>query len=805
MTAEPRLDRWRRVYLLAQTVLEYPSEQRRSAAERVCDTHPELFDSVWDLVCRSGDEHNEFLSEPIVAPLAATLAPGSRLGPYEILRELGRGGMGQVLLARRADGLFEKLVAIKVVNFADEALRERLRRERQILARLEHPCIARLLDGGESADGSPYLTMEYVEGIELNKYVRQQGLPLEGRLRLFLQICSAVEYAHERQVAHRDLKPSNILVTGDGAVRLLDFGIAKVLSTHAASRTNLTIAGTRQMTPAYASPEQVSGKDSITHKTDIYSLGVVLFELITGQLPYDLTGKTPLEAMRIVADHPPRRPSTLSKEASADLDAITSLALEKEPARRYQSAGDLRRDVERYLQGFAVAARGLSSRNRISKYFRRNAKGLVIAAAAALFIAMAGASALWQQRRADSMADEVHRFAQSTLQTYRTLAAMPDSMDLRAQIAEDATRHLEQLYAQAPTSTRLADEVAQAYRLLSEVQGSGPQHMGDFAAARRSIDRAIEIRSALLARHPDDAALKFEYARDLSRRAAIDTFSDDPRYVATSTEAEHAFDALPADWLSRAEVKFELTSVLGVRSWVHSATGHTDLALATEYRRLKVAESVSSPDERNLREIMLVGDGHLRISVYLYEMNRQQESVAEARKALDLLRAGEPLLRDATAQVRRKYRFQLGATLKGVGKPEVILGHHLAAAAILGEAARACDELWQIDRKDRVSWNCVQESLLWQARALQMAGRMVEASRAADQYLTSTLEAYRETKPGADASAMDTEFFRQGSDWGLPLSPATRTRFRAFLTQIPPAISGRNWETVHLVSKRWLN
>jgi serine/threonine protein kinase len=323
---------------------------------------------------------------------------GRRLGPFEILREIGRGGMGTVYLARRADDLFQQQVAIKVVTpetSGAEVIR-RFYQEREILASLQHPNIARIYDGGSTEEGWPYFVLEYVEGEPINCYCDEHKLNVTERLMLFEQVCAAVEYAHQRFVVHRDLKPSNVLVTKDGTAKLLDFGIAKLLKGPGTETTSLqTRTGLQLMTPEYASPEQVKG-EPITTATDVYALGVVLYELLTGHRPYRLKSRLVHEILRVICDEEPTRPSTviiersgdtspveisrcrettpagLQRELSGELDAILLKSLQKDPKDRYRSAEQFREDINHHRNDLPIKARSPSTIHRYWQMARRH-------------------------------------------------------------------------------------------------------------------------------------------------------------------------------------------------------------------------------------------------------------------------------------------------------------------------------------------------------------------------------------------------------------------------------------------------
>jgi eukaryotic-like serine/threonine-protein kinase len=384
-------ERWRRVRALFEAAVEQdPGEWPLFVAT--------ADDDVRELLARllAADRTAEPLLDRAPDQLAADLLPDSeplpdRIGKYRIVRLLGRGGMGQVLLGRRDDGTYDQEVAIKLVRrgMDSEDVLRRFRAERQILASLAHPNIATLLDGGIATDGRPYFVLEFVPGSPITAYCEAHAQPLDARLRLFATACSAVQRAHERGVVHRDLKPSNIFVAeavspAEGMVKLLDFGIAKLLS---ADGLNLTAArthtGTRLMTPEYASPEQFRG-NHVGPASDVYSLGLILYELVTGRRPYDPTGLPPAEVERLVCDTPPPRPAREGKRLPAALQAIVLMALRKEPERRYATGGELGDDVRRYLRQEAVRARDDSITYRAGTFVRRRTTALALAVAAAV-------------------------------------------------------------------------------------------------------------------------------------------------------------------------------------------------------------------------------------------------------------------------------------------------------------------------------------------------------------------------------------------------------------------------------------
>jgi len=309
---------------------------------------------------------------------------GTRVGPYRIESILGHGGMGAVYRAARDDGEFQQVVAIKLVRAAAQSpeTMQRFRQERQILARLSHPNIARLLDGGSTDQGVPYLVMEFIAGEPITVWCRQRKLDIDGRLGLWIDVCNAVDFANKHAVVHRDLKPGNILVTAEGVPKLLDFGIAKIVSDEGPT-AGRTVAGLRVMTPEYAAPEQVLG-EPVTAAADVYALGLCLYELLTGKPAQSVTDLSPATVERVVCREEPPSPATLRPELSGDLDNIVRMAIRKEPERRYASAGDLGGDIRRYLDGRPVTARPDTISYRASKFLKRNRTAAVAVAAAVL-------------------------------------------------------------------------------------------------------------------------------------------------------------------------------------------------------------------------------------------------------------------------------------------------------------------------------------------------------------------------------------------------------------------------------------
>jgi tetratricopeptide (TPR) repeat protein/tRNA A-37 threonylcarbamoyl transferase component Bud32 len=506
-------DRFQRCEELFHAALALEGAAREAFLEEACATDRGLRAEVERLLsahARAGD----FIGSPAVAPPATWAGAeewaGRRIGPYSIVRELGRGGMGAVYLAERADGQYQHRVALKLIKrgMDTEQVLTRFRSERQILASLDHPNIARLLDGGSTDQGLPFFAMEYIDGEPIDTYAGRAGLSVEDRLRLFLQVCGAVAYAHQNLVIHRDIKPLNILVTSEGTPKLLDFGIAKVL--HPGGEETSTVTSMRLLTPEYASPEQVEGRHATT-VSDVYALGVVLYELLTGRSPYRLRSRTPQEVVEAVRTTDPERPSQagddekVRRRLRGDLDTILLTALRKEPARRYQSVEQFGADVRRHLEGMPVLARPDTFGYRAGKFVRRHrvpvaAGSLVVLALVAGTVATAyqAHQARVAQARAERRFADVRKLAHTVLFDYHdAIKDLRGARPVRERLVHDALGYLDGLAREAEDDPTLQRELAAAYRRVGDLQVSDPSG-GDTEGASRSYAKALAISEALL-------------------------------------------------------------------------------------------------------------------------------------------------------------------------------------------------------------------------------------------------------------------------------------------------------------------
>ena len=475
--------RWDDADRLFDEALEQPpAERERWLAER-CAGNSALHRQV-EALLRADELAGRFLevdglrlAVPLMDEPDTESAAGGEIGPYRLVRELARGGMGVVYLAERADGQFEQRVALKLIKrgMDSDEIHRRFLAERQILARLSHPHIARLLDGGVSAAGQPYFAIEYIDGTSILEHCEARGLGVEDRLRLFLDVCDAVRYAHRSLVVHRDLKPSNILVTADGQVKLLDFGIAKLLGDGPDVGPGLTETGMRVMTPEYAAPEQVSGAP-VTTATDVYALGAVLYELLSGQRAHRLDSRTPIEVARVVCEVDPAPPSgvaagALHQRLRGDLDTITLAALQKKPERRYPTVERLAEDVRRHLDGRPVSARPDTWRYRATKFVGRHRIGVAAAVAIAFSLVAGLSGTVWQARVAAERARLATEEAEKERAVREFLVRLFSAASPRQSLGEDLTVRELLDRGRRDLDTALTAQPVVRARLLTAVAG----------------------------------------------------------------------------------------------------------------------------------------------------------------------------------------------------------------------------------------------------------------------------------------------------------------------------------------------
>lgn len=584
---------------------------------------------------------------------------GQRIDAYKIVRELGYGGMGAVYLAERVDGKFEQKVALKLLKreMNTAALRRRFQQEREILASLDHPHIARLLDAGTTDDGVPFIAMEFVEGLPLDNYCDQQSLDLPARLDLFRRVCSAVSYAHRNLVVHRDIKPSNILVDDEGVPKLLDFGISKILSAELEQPSSATVTKLGVMTPGYASPEQLQGQ-SVSTATDIYSLGVVLYEMLTGHRPFESKEGDLKEIYRAVIETEPAPPSTLvetgprklperdgplfdtvtrsldSEDASpeqtatnnrrntiprmvrlssqslrGDLDNIVLKALRKEPARRYTSVENLSEDIHRHQRGMPVSARPNTFSYRAGKFVNRNRTSVAVAVLLVLAVFGGLVATLWQARaaqaeraKAEKRFNEVRSLANSYLfEVYPEIENLEGSLKAREKILTNALQYLDSLSNEASGDLELQSELATAYEKVGDVQGAlTNSSLGNIQAGLDSYYKAARLREAVHSANPEDTEAKEKLANNYYVTAR--TLWNNSQTAEAEVEFERALKLrreLVAANPDPAEYENRLAVLLIDYGAIPVFNSQTDKALVLFDEALGIVEKLRSKDPQN--------------------------------------------------------------------------------------------------------------------------------------------------------------------------------------------------------------
>lgn len=554
-------ERWQHVKQVLAAVLELPAAERVAYLDRTYATDASLRSDIEPLLASEQRLQSQFLDRSNLAAAAATLVSpdenfwiGRRVGPYQVVEQIGMGGMGEVYRAFRADDQYKKVVALKFVRagqYSSEVF-SRFKNERQILAGLDHSNLAKLLDGGTSDEGMPYFVMELIDGQPITEYCDEHELSTRERLSLFLQVCAGVHYAHQRLIIHRDIKPGNILVTADGVPKLLDFGIAKIVESGPEAETPVTMAGFRALTPRYASPEQIQG-EAMTIATDVYSLGVVLYELLTGRSPYELANGSPQEFAREVCEKEPLKPSSavlrpqeagkgeaenhsgefreissekLRKRLRGDLDNIVLMALRKDPSRRYASASDLGEDVRRHLESVPVRARNDNVWYRTTKFVARHRAAvaasvlMVIALMTGLIVTLHEARvARIERARAERRFNDVRKLANSLMfEVHDSIRDLPGTLPARKLLINRALEYLDSLSQEASGDTDLQRELAAAYDRVGDLLGySGAANLGDYAGALQSYEKALSIREASAAAHPGDRQMQLDLLNDYFR------------------------------------------------------------------------------------------------------------------------------------------------------------------------------------------------------------------------------------------------------------------------------------------------
>ena len=600
---------WQRVQEVFADTIELPVDVRPAHLAAACAGNPDLRAEVESLLQAHG-RAGAFI-EPVP----------DHIGAYRLEEEIAHGGMGTVYRATRDDGQFRHQVAVKILSLAaTPSLYRRFLDEQQILANLSHANIARLLDGGITRSGLSYIVMEFIEGEPIDRYCGSRPVP--ERLRLFRTVCAAVHHAHQNLIVHRDLKPANILVTAEGVPKLLDFGIAKMLSPDQ-RRSDVTIV--QAMTPEYASPEQVRG-ELVSTASDVYSLGSILYELLTGRRPYRLEAKTYDEIRHAVCDLPIEKPAT----GSSDLDAIVSKAMRKEPADRYPSAEALSADIERYLSTRPVDARRGAKWYVLSRFVLRHRVAVATATVVAGLLGTAVAMTLYQSRLAQRRFEAVRQLASSVMfDIHDAVAPLPGSTAVRKQIVSSALTHLDKLAHDAAGDADLQLELGNAYLRLGDVQGFQSQpNLGDPTGALDSYRKAHALLSGIPGRADNDTATR-ALAEVCRHTAAVLAFArryDEARRI--GAEGVALFEALVA----RSSTDAHRRGLAAAYSTMADVTDGLDY----RFKALTIFEEqlTKAPDDANRqRDVALA---HKYIAAPLVKVKEGDRALPHLRRAEEL-------------------------------------------------------------------------------------------------------------------------------------------------------------------------
>jgi non-specific serine/threonine protein kinase/serine/threonine-protein kinase len=790
-----KAERWQQVRSILDRAIALPESERSPYLDQNCADDRELRDEVESLLRSHQDAGSLFLKHPAASLQTAleasrTTRIGSRIGVYEILEEIGHGGMGEVYRAMRADGQYEKAVAIKLVRggYDSAVLLDRFRHERQILASLDHPHIARLLDGGTTEDGLPYLVMELIEGERVDVYCDTRRLSITRRLQLFLQVCSAVQYAHQRLVIHRDLKPSNVLVTAEGTPKLLDFGIAKLIDPDLAIETTMV----RPMTPEYASPEQIRG-EPITTASDVYSLGVVLYQLLTGRSPYLGETRSSHQLARAVCETDPAKPSTvvlkpipaqavdgeqptpellgslregspvrLRRRLAGDLDNIVLKAVRKEPHQRYMSVEQFAEDVRRHLEGLPVTAVKGSFSYRADKFIRRNRMSIAAGALLALTLLGGVAATIRQARiarkqaeiasteraRAEKRFNDVRELANSLIfEIHDSIQSLPGATPSRKLLLDRAVQYLDKLSSDSTGDVNLQRELGWAYQRLATVQGDTTQsNLGQVGAAEISNRKAMALFEAVAKANPNNVADQLNLAMAYRWRAFVDIYETTGR--AEIDRALAVTEPLLATNPNNLDVKNELAQEYHIRADVQDAVGDRLDAIASYMKVRDLRQEIlnTNPAYTGARRALA------KVTVMLaHEMGRFG-SPDEAIRLMNLgiadfqalaKETGDPgLVREvAAAQSRR-------------GDVGLIRGDLTAAGKDFQSVVQQFERLVKLDPENKMLQSDVWVGRFESGRALAVGGRYGEALPVLKDALRGYLSLHLEAEVGVGSPAM---------------------------------------------------
>ncbi len=703
--------RWRRVEELFGGAMEVPAARREAWVREASAGDAELAEEVLSLLASDAAAGEGFVAGQ-VAPAVAKLMEGGglmgapvRVGPYRLVSELGRGGMGTVYLAERDDDQYQTQVAIKLVRrgMDTDLILHRFYRERQTLARLQHPHIARLLDGGTTPEGLPYIVMEYVKGTRITDYCRERGLPVRARLGLFLDVCDAVGYAHRQFVIHRDLKPGNILVDEAGAVKLLDFGICKLLHAEPVLGEETMEAGPAPLTPEYASPEQILGEPT-NIASDVYSLGAVLYELLTGAKPHRIADYSLRGIEAGICQAEIVRPHRLVKSQAGDLDNIVMQALQKDPARRYASIEQFAEDIRRHLTDQPVKARSDTWRYRVGKFVRRR-KGLVAAAAAVLVTLLAGVVvSVRSARKANENLGLVRQLSNTfVFDVYDAVQELPGSTKARELIVRTGLEYLDNLSRNAGGDSELQRELASAYRRIGDVQGNvSGANLGKTEEALASYRKALELLDAVVAREGANRKAEAERVTVHGRIGALLTETKDAAQgMASYEKAEQLAEQLLARYPEDARERRRVAEIQEMAAHAERRRGRLEAARERNGRALALLKPLfaATPEDPELLAVM--ASAHSGMALSERQLGHLAEAKAENAAAVAIMKR---LAESDPSNMTRQRELMIGYSNMGdvLGNPNLRnLGDRAGAAEAYGRMRDLALRIFQADPADQ--------------------------------------------------------------------------------------------------------
>ena len=740
---------------------------------------------------------------------------GRRIGPYQLLHSLGRGGMGSVYAASRADQEYKKIVAIKLVTSGldTEEMLRRFRNERQLLAGLDHPCIARLLDGGSTDDGLPYLVMEFVEGLPIDKYCEAHLLSVTDRLKLFQKVCSAVQFAHQNLVVHRDLKPANILVCTNGEPKLLDFGIAKLMTAEfSAEEIELNRGEKQPMTLRYASPEQVRG-EPITTASDIYSLGVLLYELLAGVHPFKAALTSRSEIEQAIRAQEPAKPSDavkgrtevatatklekqrtakLVQELCGDIDTIVLTALQKQPRGRYPSAESFSWDITRYLNGFPVYARRDDVGYRSRKFVRRHAATVIGAALVVVALIMSSIVSLRfahtaqaERVKAQNRFDDVRKLATFVLFDFDD-KIRAGTTAARKVLVTEAVDYLNRLGKDAGDDASLQRELIEGYLKVGDRQGNpNVPNLGDSTGAKESYSKALQVAETLRAKYPKDTKAQQDVARANTRLGDLSQYGGNPaEALKRYRQAQAILEAIGSTDRGAQRSLLIVSDRIGTEQL---KLGDTSAALNSLQRSLQIAKELlaANPNEPRARQT---------VALAYQNLGDTMANAGAVTEGLEKLNTARSILEDlAASSPRSKARRDVATVYLVIGDTLAHAGKQADAVQRYREALKITETLANEDPKNTQ----------YQRDLYTTLGRLAAALGSSKEARQATERELRVLRPMVDApNASDYDLFQYC--WLLVTTPFRDLQApalaRHYATQLVESSAGKNPDYLNLLA-----